>query len=203
MGLQITERINRLVFLPLYLYLYIMDKNAFHSEIKHWYDILPFNPTLGGGMLDKGITLLSSLPEFRSILYYRLKLWKYNPIKLFYPPLKSLYIPYSQKIGEGLVVQHGFSTIFNCESMGENCQVWHGVTIGKAKSGRTQKRPVIGNNVKICAHAIVLGDIEIGDNVTIGAGSVVTKSIPANSIVVGNPARIIKVKDNSDDRNVF
>lgn len=53
-------------------------------------------------------------------------------------------------------------------------------------------RPVIGDNVKICTGAIVCGDITIGNNVIIGAGSVVFKSIPDNCVVVGNPARIIK-----------
>ena len=46
--------------------------------------------------------------------------------------------------------------------------------------------------MKVCAGAIVLGDIEIGDNVVIGAGAVVIKSIPVNSVVVGNPAKIVK-----------
>lgn len=46
-------------------------------------------------------------------------------------------------------------------------------------------------NVKICTGAVVIGDITVGDNVTIGAGSIVVKSIPDNCIVCGNPARII------------
>lgn len=49
-----------------------------------------------------------------------------------------------------------------------------------------------GGGVKIGAYAIILGDIEIGENAVIGAGAVVTKSIPAGATVVGNPARIIK-----------
>lgn len=74
--------------------------------------------------------------------------------------------------------------------MGDNCQVWQNVTIGVSQSGG--KKPRIGNNVKICCHSVVLGDIEIGDNVIIGACAVVVKSVPSNCTVVGNPARIIK-----------
>lgn len=55
--------------------------------------------------------------------------------------------------------------------------------------------PTIGDNVTIGANAVIIGDIMIGNNVTIGAGAVVTKSIPDNCIVVGNPARVIKVKE--------
>ena len=51
---------------------------------------------------------------------------------------------------------------------------------------------MIGNNVRICTGAIVLGEIHVGDNVTIGAGSVVVKNVPDNCVVVGNPARIVK-----------
>ena len=75
--------------------------------------------------------------------------------------------------------------------MGDNCQIWQGVTIGKSHSGINQPRPIIGNNVKICTNAIVLGGITIGDNVTIGAGAVVIKSVPDNCTVVGNPAKPI------------
>jgi serine O-acetyltransferase len=77
--------------------------------------------------------------------------------------------------------------------MGKNCQVWHNVTIGRAKP--KQGRPIIGDNVNICAGAIVIGEIQIGNNVTIGAGSVVVRSIPDNCVVAGNPAKIIKQKE--------
>lgn len=103
-----------------------------------------------------------------------------------------MFFPSNQNVGSGLVIQHGFSTIINCERIGENCQIWHGVTIGKSESGLNKPRPIIGNNVKICAHAVVIGEITVGDNVIIGAGSVVTKSVPDNCVVVGNPAYIIR-----------
>ena len=63
-------------------------------------------------------------------------------------------------------------------------------------SGDHQPVPTIGNNVKICAGAIVIGDVHIGDNSTIGAGAIVLKDVPDNCIVVGNPARIIKRNGN-------
>ena len=54
------------------------------------------------------------------------------------------------------------------------------------------KRPVIGNHVKMGCHVCILGGVHIGNNVTIGAGSVVVKDVPDNAVVVGNPARFIK-----------
>lgn len=57
---------------------------------------------------------------------------------------------------------------------------------------KTDQRAVIGNNVMICAGSIVIGNVDIGDNVTIGAAAVVTKDVPDNCVVAGNPARIIK-----------
>lgn len=83
---------------------------------------------------------------------------------------------------------HGFSTIVNCSEMGDNCLVSQNVTIGWGKGGT----PKIGNNVEVYAGAIICGGISIGDKVKIGAGAVVTKDIPSNCTVVGNPARIIK-----------
>jgi len=63
------------------------------------------------------------------------------------------------------------------------------VTVGEING----KRPTIGNNVSIYTGAIVIGDINIGDNSSIGAGSVVVKDVPDNAVVVGNPAKVVKV----------
>jgi len=103
-------------------------------------------------------------------------------------------IPDSVKIGKNFNLYHGQGLVVNENVfIGNNVVIRHNVTIGNAIRGG--KSPVIGDNVEIGAGAIILGDITIGDNVIIGAGSVVTKSIPKNSVVVGNPARIIKTKD--------
>lgn len=75
--------------------------------------------------------------------------------------------------------------------IGKNCVIYQNVTIGQEHNAL----PKIGDNVQIYAGAILIGDITIGNNVMIGAGSVVTKSIPDNAVVVGNPAKIIKIRE--------
>lgn len=74
-------------------------------------------------------------------------------------------------------------------SIGANCTIHQNCTLGDKNGGR----PKIGNNVTIYAGSMILGDITIGDNCIIGANSVVMESCPANSILVGSPAKIIKV----------
>lgn len=68
--------------------------------------------------------------------------------------------------------------------------IFQNVTIGC----KDYKTPVIGNNVRIYLNSVIFGDINIGDNAVIGAGAVVINDVPANAVVVGNPARIIKYK---------
>jgi len=62
-----------------------------------------------------------------------------------------------------------------------------------SRNTRNNNAPIIGDNVTIGANVVIIGDITIGNNVIVGAGSVVTKSILDNCIVVGNPARILKL----------
>lgn len=131
------------------------------------------------------IRLFSESKEFRSVVYYRLRnRFRLLP-QLFLKGQDSCYIC-SHKTGKGLLLIHGYSTIINCESVGENCTFFQNVTIGYSR-GHT---PVIGNNCVFGCNSVVLGNITIGNNVIVGAGSVVKKNVPDNSVVIGNPCEI-------------
>ncbi|SRR6266702_1222152 len=130
---------------------------------------------------------LVRMPEFRSLLYYRIPASRVlRPITG--PPSPSLYIN-TEAIGPGLYLQHAFATIIHARTIGCNCSVNQQVTVGY--NGPDQ-RPTIGNNVSIRAGAKVIGGITIGNNVVVGAGAVVTKNVPADCTVVGVPAYIVK-----------
>jgi serine O-acetyltransferase len=138
--------------------------------------------------------LLLKYPEFRSLIYFRLTKINFfnqvlcNFLSILYTPQKTLYI-YTGDIGYGIFIEHGFSTIVSAVSIGNNLHVNQNTTIGWSPSGA----PIILNDVKLGCNSIVIGNITKGNNVIIGAGTVVTKNVPDNAVVVGNPARIIKL----------
>jgi len=167
------------------------EKEIITADIKRWSEVLDLTEK---SLWIQLLVLLHKTKEFRNLYYYRI--FKGNLsgrismylLKLLYPECPSLFLDSSCCIGAGLFIQHGFSTIIMAD-MGEQCWVNQQVTIGyKDKSGR----PKIGNNVRITAGAKVLGNIQVGDNVTIGANSVVVKDVPSDCVVVGIPAAIIK-----------
>jgi serine O-acetyltransferase len=130
---------------------------------------------------------LMKLPEFRSLLAYRIPSSKLTNW-LMGGGSPALYI-YTDNIGPGFFIQHGFASIIQARSIGRNFHVNQQVTIGY---NGPDKIPVIGNNVSIRAGAIVLGAITVGDNAVIGAGAVVTKDVPANCVVAGVPAKVVR-----------
>lgn len=104
-------------------------------------------------------------------------------------------IPYKTVIGKGLTLFHGHALVINDSVIiGKNCTLRHCTTIGNRilSDGSSSNGPIIGDNVEIGSNVCIIGKLVVGNNVKIGAGSVVVKDIPANSVAVGNPAKIIK-----------
>lgn len=101
-------------------------------------------------------------------------------------------IGWHAQIGGGFVIVHpGCIAVNNEVVIGDNCTVYHGVTLGMEFRGSRQGNPVIGSNVWIGANATVVGNVTIGDDVLIAPLAFVNFDVPSHSIVVGNPARII------------
>ena len=97
------------------------------------------------------------------------------------------------KIGKRLVIDHGMGIVIGeTAEIGDDCLIYHGVTLGGTGKESGKRHPTIGNNVLIGTGAKVLGPFTIGDNCRIAANSVVLKEIPPDSTAVGIPARIVK-----------
>ena len=81
-----------------------------------------------------------------------------------------------------------------CE-IGDNCTIYHGVTLGGTGKDTGKRHHTLGNNVQIGAGNKVLGPVYIGDNARIGAGSVVLRTLPANCTAVGVPAEVVRINN--------
>ena len=100
-------------------------------------------------------------------------------------------VPERVTIDKGFQICHGVGLVVHPKTkIGRNVKLHQNTTIGASEPGGNP--PVIGNNVVVGANCVILGDIKIGDNSIIGAGSVVVKDVPSNSLVVGNPGKVIK-----------
>ncbi|WP_062107710.1 serine O-acetyltransferase [Bacillus niameyensis] len=95
-------------------------------------------------------------------------------------------------IGRRFFIDHGMGVVIGetCE-IGDDVIVYQGVTLGGTGKEKGKRHPTIENNALIATGAKVLGNIVIGANSKVGAGSVVLKNVPANSTVVGIPGRIV------------
>lgn len=143
---------------------------------------------------------------FRVLRCYEYRLNCGGYIKLYW---KFRYNHYRNKaqmyvapntIGPGVTLVHpGYLRVDEWIKIGENCTILPNVFFGKRRSmdDNNNVRIIVGDNVYISTGVIVLGPVTIGNNVIIGAGSVVNKDIPSNCVVAGVPAKIIKRNENS------
>ena len=141
-------------------------------------------------------------PGFHALFSHRIAHFFYN-IKLFFIArlisqltrfFTGIEIHPGATIGKRLMIDHGMGIVIGETAViGNDCVIYHQVTLGGTGKEKLKRHPTIGNNVLIGAGAKLLGPINIGDNVKIGAGSVVLKSVEKNSTVVGVPEdRVIK-----------
>ncbi len=107
--------------------------------------------------------------------------------------LTQIEIHPGAKIGHRFFIDHGAGVVIGETAIiGTGVTIFQGVTLGGTGKEKGKRHPTIGNNVVVGAGAIILGNIHIGDNSRIGAAAVVTKSVPADTTVVGNPSWTIK-----------
>ncbi len=98
------------------------------------------------------------------------------------------------KIGRRLVIDHGNGVVIGeTAEIGDDVLIYQGVTLGGTGKDVGKRHPTIGNGVMISAGAKVLGPFKVGDNARIAAGAVVLEEVPADSTVVGVPARVVRI----------
>lgn len=178
---KLLHIIHSFFYLPLYLF--VRKNMLFQKDMMRWSEWKEA-PYLGRYM--QFVFLMTEYKEFRNICYFRMGKLQYF-VRWMCPPLDSLYIR-TKDIGGGLLIQHGFATIIHAEKIGNNCKIFQQVTIGY----NGDKRPIIGDNVEICCGAKVIGGVNIGNNVIVGAQSLVIKDVEDNVVVGGVPAKVLK-----------
>ncbi|MBN3033346.1 MAG: serine O-acetyltransferase [Candidatus Saganbacteria bacterium] len=99
------------------------------------------------------------------------------------------------RIGRRFFIDHGNGVVIGETAViGDDVMIYQGVSLAGTGKEKGKRHPTIGNNVVIGAGAIVLGNITVGDNARIGAGAVVTKPVPPDATVVGNPAWVMRLE---------
>nr|WP_315473680.1 serine acetyltransferase [uncultured Rhodoferax sp.] len=116
--------------------------------------------------------------------------------RVFVEWILCVEIPWNTQVGPGLRLFHGMGLVVNDQTViGRNVVLRHTTTIGVKETlpFGPQAAPIIGDDVDIGAHVIILGPITVSSGARFGAGSVVVKNVPAGATVVGNPARVIQL----------
>jgi serine O-acetyltransferase len=139
-------------------------------------------------------------PGFHAMLFYRLAHWFWVNQYYFLGRLVShlgrfftgIEIHPGAKIGHGFFIDHGMGVVIGeTAEIGDNCTLYHGVTLGGTSWAKEKRHPTLGDNVVVGSGAKILGPFTVGDNSKVGSNSVVVKEVPPDSTVVGVPGRVV------------
>ncbi len=135
-------------------------------------------------------------------LYHRLAHWLYCHHFRFLARFVSQWSRFwtgieihpGAKIGRRLVIDHGMGIVIGeTAEVGDDCLIYHGVTLGGTGKDQGKRHPTIGNNVLLSCGAKVLGPFKVGDNARIAANAVVLTEVPADATAVGVPAQVVRI----------
>ena len=143
-----------------------------------------------------------------AIIYHRIAHWFYCHDLKFIARLVSQWSRFwtgieihpGAKIGRRLVIDHGMGIVIGeTAEIGDDCLLYHGVTLGGTGKDQGKRHPTIGNNVMISTGAKVLGPFRVGDGARIAANAVVLQEVPENATAVGIPAQIVRLQGQKVD----
>jgi serine O-acetyltransferase len=149
------------------------------------------------------IEIFLCYPGFQAILLHRfshrLYRWKVPLAPRVISQLSRFFtgieIHPGATIGRRFFIDHGSGVVIGeTTEIGDDVLLYQGVTLGGTGNERGKRHPTLGNNVVVGSGAKILGNIRIGDNVKVGAGSVVVRPVPDNSTVVGIPGRVVRIR---------
>lgn len=132
-------------------------------------------------------------------LAHRLYNWRVPVLPRFISQISRFFtgieIHPGARIGHRFFIDHGSGVVIGeTTEIGDDVLLYQGVTLGGTGNEKGKRHPTLGNNVVVGTGAKVLGNIRVGDNVKIGAGSVVVRHVPDNSTVVGIPGRVVRIR---------
>lgn len=149
------------------------------------------------------LEVLLCYPGVHAILLHRLSHWLYGAdwrllarlISQWSRFLTGIEIHPGAQIGRRFFIDHGMGIVIGETAIiGDDVILYQGVTLGGTGKERGKRHPTVGNHVVVGTGAKVLGNIRIGNQVKIGAGSVVVHAVPDDSTVVGIPGRVVKTR---------
>jgi len=152
--------------------------------------------------------IIFAYPGFHARQFHRLAHTLYGWHVPFFPRLIShisrfltgIEIHPGATLGEGVFIDHGMGVVIGETAIvGDYVTIYQGVTLGGTSLQKVKRHPTLENHVVVGVGAKVIGNITIGENTKIGAGSVVIKSAPPNATVVGNPGRVVAMRDPDTD----
>ena len=141
-------------------------------------------------------------PGVHAVIYHRIAHWFYcHGLKFIARCISQwsrcwtgIEIHPGAQIGRRLVIDHGMGIVIGeTAEIGDDCLLYHGVTLGGTGKDQGKRHPTIGNNVLVSTGAKVLGPFKVGDGARIAANAVVLKEIPENATAVGVPARVVRI----------
>jgi serine O-acetyltransferase len=150
------------------------------------------------------LEVLTLYPGVQAVALHRVShcLWRWRIkwfarwLSLFSRWVTGIEIHPAARIGKRLFIDHGMGVVIGeTAEIGDDCTLYHGVTLGGTTWRKEKRHPTLGNNVVVGAGAKILGPIIIGDSARIGSNSVVVKDVPPGATVVGIPGRVVVTRD--------